>query len=455
MTGTRADVSGPMKAILEELQALMPGSHKLAEKHGRVLAQEVVGTVNIPYAFYVQSAKGSHVTDVDGREYIDLTMGFGPLLLGHNPDVAVEAARETAEDVALHLGLPNPYQGELGELVVEASPCADKVAFYNSGTEATMYAIRAARAYSGKTKVAVFVGSYHGAHDYVLARAEPSESPDGLETLPLGHGIPRETLDQLLVLPYRNSFAFDLIRKHKDELALVMIEPVQSSNPRVDVGPFLQELRSVCSESGVLLLLDEVITGFRLGYRRAQDFFGVKADLASFGKVLGGGMPIGAVAGSDDVMGCFSQTRKGSEIFSGGTFCGNPMSMRVGSAVLRTLRAKPEIYSRLASESERLANAINGFCEAEGMPARLMNAQSQFKLVFTDQPVNSAWDLPSPHSAEAELEKLFYAHLHRNGVVVPGVHIFFLSAAHTPDDVDAVSDAFQKSFLELREAGVL
>ena len=453
MAKMRADVSGPMKAIREELQALMPGSQKLKEKHGRVLAQELVGTIDLPNVFYVQSARGSRVTDVDGREYIDLCMGLGPLLLGHNPEVAVAAARETAAEVGLHLGLPSPYQGELAELVVEASPCADKVAFYNSGTEATMSAFRAARAYSGKTKVAVFVGSYHGAHDYVLVRPDPRSNPDRPQTLPLGHGIPRETLDQVLILPYRSSAAFELIRQHKDELALVMLEPVQSSNPRLDVGPFLQELRSVCSDSGVLLLLDEVITGFRLGYRGAQDFFGVKADLAIYGKVLGGGTPIGAVAGSDELMACFGLG--GRVIFSGGTFCGNPMSMRVGSAVLRTLRANPEIYSRLASESERLAHAINGFCEAERIPARLMNAQSQFKLVFTDQPVNSAWDLPSPRSPEAEIEKLFYAHLHKNGVVVPGAHVFFLSAAHTQEDVDAVIEAFQSSFLELREAGVL
>lgn len=445
-----------MDRILANLRELMPRSHELSERNAHVLAQEVVGTVDMPYPFYVQRAKGSRVVDVDGKEYIDLTMGFGTHLLGHSSDVAVEAAQRTAAEVALQVGLPNPYQGELADLLVEASPTAGAVVFFNSGTEATMFAIRAARAYTKKTKVALFVGSYHGSHDYVVIDANRKTNPDEPGFVPLGHGIPAETLGQLLLLPYRNENAFDLIRKHADELAVVLIEPVQSSNPRLDVGPFLQELRRVCSECGVLLVMDEVITGFRLGYGGGQEFFGVKGDLATYGKIVGGGMPIGAVVGSQEVMDCFRGKRKGSEIFTGGTFSGNPMSMQVGSAVVRYLKAHPEIYTHLEAESERLASRVNGFVQKEGIRAQLMSAHSMFRLVFTDKPIESAWD-PALHRDvlgdpdALGIEHLFYAHLHRNGVIIPGIHLFFLSAAHTPHDVDSVIQAFEKSFLELRE----
>ena len=441
-----------MEDILKELRAMMPGSHEVAVRNSKVLAQEVVGTINMPYPFYVTKAKGSRVTDVDGNEFIDLTMGFGPILLGHNPDLVVNAIKETA-DLGPHFGLTNPYQGELAELLIEASPCGEKAIFCNSGTEATMYAIRAARAYTGKNKIGLFVGSYHGAHDYVTVVVNKKSDPKRPQLRPQGKGIPKETTDQVLMLPYRDETAFDLIHENKDELALVMIEPVQSSNPRVDQGAFLQKLSAVCKENNVLFMMDEVITGVRLGgFRGAQEFFDVSCDMATYGKAIGGGMPVGAVTASEDIMNVFNYHGGGTTIFSGGTFSGNPMTSRVGTAVMKHIKAHPEIYPYMAEQSERLANEINAFLKEEKFPAILMNAQSMFHLIFTDKPIESAWEIGRD---TGQTQVLFYNHLHKNGVVIPGIHLFFLSAAHTPEDVDQVIEAFKKSFREIRAKGAI
>lgn len=436
------------RSILEQLTAGLPASAATYERHHPLLAQEVVGTVFLPYAFYVKEARGAYVTDVDGKRYIDLTMAFGPLILGHNPPVAVEALRAAA-DRAVLFGLASPYQGDLAELLIEASPCAEQAFFCNSGTEATMYAIRAARAATGRTRIALFDGSYHGAHDYVLMDAT-LEDPLRPIRRPRGFGIPEATAEQVLMLPYRDGFAFDRIAEHRDELAVVLIEPVQSSNPRTDVGGFLEELREVCTRNGVLLLFDEVITGFRLGWGGGQERFGVVPDLATYGKILGGGLPVGAVAGRRSLMEVFNFFGTQSPIFAGGTFSGNPLSMQVGAAVLRHLRAHPEVYDDLRRRSDHLARELNGFLEKEDYDAQLLHGDSMFHLVFTRRPVERGNILAEE---KQELQHRFYAHLLQRGVIVPGLHIFFLSAAHGDDEVEQVLEAFKDAFRAVRAEG--
>lgn len=447
-------MSAPATKDFDNLAARMPRSQEIAKQDAKVLAKEVVGTVWMPYPFYVERAKGCRITDVDGNEFIDLTGGFGPLILGHSPDVAVKAAQETAE-IGMHFGLCNPYQGDLARLVVDAAACGEQAIFCNSGTESTMFAIRAARAHTHKMKIGLFVGSYHGAHEGVLCVHDPKSEPHEPSLLPHGEGIPKQMLDLTVMLPYRHEAAFDLIRQHKDDLAAILIEPVQGSIPRVDQGQFLKGLREVCSECGVLLIFDEVITGFRLGYGGGQEFFGVTPDLATYGKIIGGGLPIGGVVGPKEIMCRFNTpdlgVGNGHAIFAGGTFQGNPMAMRVGTAVVKHLKEHPEIYTNLARESDRFASELNHFLEAGEYPARLMNGQSIFQLIFGDNQIDSAWDLKDDLEQEASR---FYAKLHQNGVVVPGVHLFFLSAAHKPSDVDLVLEAFQKSFVECRAEGL-
>ena len=451
-----------------ELMARTPKSKELQERSAEVLAAEVAQTVDMPHPFYIAEAKGSRIVDVDGNEYIDLTMGYGPHVLGHAPDVIVKAVREQAPR-GLHVGLHNPHQERLARLVTEATEANEEVVFTNSGTEATMYAIRAARAYSGKPKVGLFDGNYHGVHDTVLARAGDESPRDRPTVATKSMGVPPETLEGVLMLPYRHEAAFELIREHSDELALVLLEPVQSSNPRMDHVEWMRQLREVCRESEVLFVLDEVITGFRLAYGGGQERFDLSPDLATYGKAMGGGMPVGAVAGGREIMSVFgrgapppgdSEDGDGNggraerrRIFAGTTFAGNPMTMVAGAAAVGYMdEHRDELYPYLDEQSDRLADEVDRFLRVEEIPARMMHASSMFHLRFGNAPVESSRDLDQSFS---EVEREFYLHLLNHGVIVPGIHLFFLSAAHSPEDVDTVIDAFQQSFREIKQRGLV
>jgi glutamate-1-semialdehyde-2,1-aminomutase len=447
--------------VREELIARSKRSREIYDRSAEVLASEIVGTVNMPHPFYVAEARGSRVVDVDGNEYIDLTMGFGPHILGHAPDVVVEAVRRAAPR-GLQVGLHNPWQEPLARRIVEAVPALEQVVFANSGTEATLYAVRAARALTGKTKVGIFDGSYHGVHDYVLAVPHRSSTREAPVPYPRGGGIPGATTEQICMLPYRSRAAFDRIRAEQRDLAVVLIEPAQSSNPRLEAAEWLRELREVCRECGVIFVMDEVITGFRLAYGGGQERFDIEPDLATYGKIIGGGLPVGAVAGPRETMRVFIQDRgmardAGLEnvrpVFSGTTFAGNPMTMVAGEAQLGYLAEhRDEVYPYLDAQSDRLADEVNRFCESQGFPARMLHASSLLHLFFGTRAIETAHDV-EPDLAAVERE--FYLHLLYHGVIVPGLHLTFLSTAHTPEDVDRVIEAMKQSFRDLRERGLV
>ena len=441
------------QAVRRKLIDRTQESAKLKKQGDAALAQEVVQTVEMPHPIYIDSAQGGHMTDLDGNVYLDMTMGFGPIVLGHRPASVVKALEEQVKN-GWHFGIPNRKQTELAEVVREASPCSDHVVFCNSGTEATMYAMRLARAFTGKPKVALFDGSYHGVHDYALIRADrrsPRDAPAGRDQ---GAGLPAVIREQtVIMLPYRNDAAFDLVRAHKDELALVLIEPSQSSNPRLDCGKFLADLLEVCRESDVLLLFDEVITGFRIAYGGCQEHYGIAPDLATYGKAIGGGLAVGAVGGRSDVMNWFSGRGGAGRIFSGGTFSGNPLTMAAGLAAVGELRErKDEVYPYLTEQGNRLTAQINAFCTEHDFAAQLMNAGSSFHLQFQREPIEGSRDISN---ASFFAEREFYLHLLGHGVMIPGIHLAFLCAAHTPADVDTIRDAMAQSFMDLREDGLL
>ena len=419
---------------------------------GRALSQEIVDTVALPHPIYIDSAAGAHMTDVDGNRYLDMTMGFGPCVLGHRPP-AVVSALEAQLAKGWHFGIPSAQQSALGSLVEAASPCADKVVFCNTGTEATLTAMRVARAFTGKRKIAVFDGCYHGAHDYALIHADSASDRDRPAGKALGAGIPDVIRDEtMLVLPYRNAVAFDLIRANRDELAAVFIEPVQSSNPRLDCADFLAGLKAACRESDVLLCFDEVITGFRIAFGGCQEHYGLTPDLATYGKAVAAGLPIGVVAGREDVMRCFSGKGGAPWMFSGGTFNGNPLSMTAGLAAVAELECRREtLYPQLMAQGDRLAREVNAFCEAHQFGAQLMNAGSMLHLHFQHGPIDSARDLKKD---APWVEREFYLHLLGHDVIIPGIHLAFLCAAHTDEDVDRIIDAFKQSFLDLRADGL-
>jgi glutamate-1-semialdehyde 2,1-aminomutase len=449
-----------MTNALDRIEARTPKSKVIYERSGDVLAQEIVDTVTMPYPVYIESAKGSKLTDVDGNEYIDLVGGFGPHVLGHAPDVVVEALQK-AVGGGVQFGLHNPYQEPLARLIVDAVACAEKVVFANSGTEASMYAIRAARAFSGKTKIAMFEGGFHGAHDYVLAKVDTSSPVDAPTSYPMGDGIPAETRSTLMMLPYMNERAFDMIREHRDEIALVMIEPVQGSHPRLDAGEFLGKLVEVCREAGVLILFDEVITGFRLAFGGAQEFFGVTPDMAIFGKAPGGGMPLGVIAGRNDVMSVFTRQFEiydddgggGASVFTAGTFSGNPMTMAAGTAAVTYMRDNPDMYRHIADMGTRLAEGVNAFCQAEEIPAVMSSALSMF--YFRMQPGGKIDTVRDIDRSLKDAEEVFMANLLDKGVMMAPIHIGYVGVGHSVEDIDTAISAITESLSEVRAAGLI
>ncbi|MEE2980681.1 MAG: aspartate aminotransferase family protein [Pseudomonadota bacterium] len=442
------------KQVRDDLIARTPRSHQINREGSKVLAVEVVPTFEMRHPIYIEKTAGSRVNDVDGNSYIDLTMGMGPHLLGHRPACVVEAMHEQLER-NIHVSLHNPLQKDLANLVKDAARCAEQVIFCNSGTEATMYGMRVARGFTDKPKVASFSGSYHGAHDYALVKDDSKSPPSAPTGKAYGRGVPDViNNDTMMVLPYRDERAFDLIREHAHELAVVIIEPVQSSNPRTDAGDFLHGLNDVCRECGVLFMFDEVITGFRIAYGGAQEYFDITPDLATYGKAMGGGMPIGALAGRADAMALLGKGWGHPDgVFSGGTFSGNPMTMAAGIAALEYMRDNQQtLYPHLNRQGDRLAAEVNTFCEDHQIPAQLMNAGSMFLFQFQRGAIERARDVAGDHH---DAENDFYLHVLGRGVIVPPLHLFFISEAHSAADVDTIIAAFQDSLLDVRADGLL
>jgi len=391
------------------------------------------------------------MTDIDGNTYLDLAMGFGGLMLGHRPPT-VETAVRAQLDKCWHTVIPGQGRHELAELLVDAVPCADKVVFCNSGTEATMQGMRVARAFTGKTRVAVFGGAYHGMHDYALVQDDPRSPLESPTAKTIGRGVPHTVRDEtMVILPYHHDAAFDLIRRHQDELALVTIQAVQNTTPRIDNHEFLSELRAVCDECDVLLMFDEVVTGFRLAYGGGQAYYGVTPDLAAYGKIIGGGTPAGALCGRADIMDLFD-TGGSRGVAGGGTFSGNPITMAAGAATLRVLKERQEeIYPALERAGDRLANAVNAYGEERALNTFLMHAASIQSMHFVKGPIGSFREAyPANHVAE----EAFYIFLLDRGVLVPPFHVFFLSAAHTDEHIDRVVSAFIDSLEDCRADGL-
>jgi len=441
------------RAVRTKLISRTTKSGEMARKGHPSLAMEVVQTVDMPHQIYIDSAEGPYLTDLDGNQYIDLTCGFGPNVVG-NKAPFVEEALASQIKKGWHYGIPGAEQARLAELIKESSLAVDEVMFCNSGSEATMFAFRAARALTGKRVIALFDGSYHGIHDYALVKAGYKSERSEPSSVALGAGIPEEiSRDLMMMLPYRDENAYELIRRHKDDLALVVIEPVQSSNPRLDNQEFLEGLRDVCTECGVLLMFDEVISGFRIEYGGCQQYYNIKPDLVTYGKAAGGGMPIGVVAGSKRVMNTFSGVDDTPTIFAGGTFNGHPLTMVAGIAILEHLKEnQEEIYPYLHEQGNRVASEINEFCVSNNISAQMMNAGSMMHLIFSGESIESSRDIDQ---RLYKLEKEFYLHLLGHNVIVPGIHLAFISFAHKPDVIDQVIDAFKRSFEDLREDGYL
>jgi natural product biosynthesis luciferase-like monooxygenase protein/amino acid adenylation domain-containing protein len=370
-------------------------------------------------------------------------MGFGVLLFGHEPDFVTEAVREHLSR-GIQLGPRNVETGEAAELLAELTGL-ERVAFAGSGTEANSAAIRLARAATGRDKIVTFLGAYHGHADNVLGR--PSGTGTGTDplTVPVSRGIPQSAVSDLLVLDYGSDTALEAIERQAGEIAAVVVEPVQSRHPALRPVEFVRKLRELTRRHGIVLLFDEMLTGFRPAPRGAQELYGVTPDLATYGKLLGGGFPIGAIAGRADIMdgvdgGHWSygddSYPPADTTFFGGTYIQHPVSMVAARAVLTHLKEhSPRLQERLNARTAELAATLNGFFEAEEFPLRMSHFGSQFRF---------------EHRADMEL---LYHHLMLRGVHVWEWRNFFLSTAHSDGDIEFVADAVRESLRELRSAG--
>ncbi|MBC9713285.1 LLM class flavin-dependent oxidoreductase [Streptomyces sp. TRM66268-LWL] len=447
MAGDRADERQRAHAaqLARELSERTRTSKETAQRQRAVLADSraAVGfrrsTKETLYPLAARSARGARLTDVDGNDYTDITMGFGALLFGHEPEFVTEAVQAHLAN-GLRFG-PRPVEaGEVAERLARLTGL-QRVAFANSGTEANSAAIRLARAATGRDRVVMFRGSYHGHIDTVLGRP----GPDGLRAVPVSRGIPENAVADLLVLEYGSQEALDTIAAHADTIAAVVVEPVQCRNPGLRPLAFMAQLRELTERRGIVLLFDEMLTGLRPHPRGAQHHFGVVPDLATYGKALGSGFPIGAIAGRADLLDGVDggywrygdDSRPEAETtFFGGTYMQHPLSMAAAKAVLTHLEAEgPALQEGLNARTDALAHDLNTFFREEEFPLEMAHFGSMFRF---------------KHRADMEL---LYQHLLLRGVYVWEWRSFYLSTAHTDADAERVASAVKDSLRALRTGG--
>jgi amino acid adenylation domain-containing protein len=425
----------------------LASAERLVHADARQAAQAHQALRPARYPITVTRSAGTRLRDVDDNEYLDLTMGFGVNLFGHD-EPFIKAAITAQLDRGMQVGPHTPLAAEVAGLVHELTG-KQRVAFCNTGSEAVMVSVRLARAVSGRDRIALFAGSYHGSADPILAVQDVASGTG--EAVPLAPGVPKAVGRDALVLPYGRAESLETLRRHLPELAAVLVEPVQSRDPGHQPVEFLRELRELTAAAGVCLIFDEVVTGFRVGQRGAQGVFGIEADLGVYGKVLGGGMPIGVVAGDarylDAVDGGVWQFDdkpypNAVRTFFTGTFCKHPLALASSAAVLRELRDRgPALQEELTARTNRLAAAINGACETHRVPLRVASFGSLFRFRFPDEP---------PGSLTVEL---FHTALVHRGLYIWEGRNCFLSVAHTDGDVDTIVATVLATVREMCAAG--
>ncbi len=425
-----------------------PEEQRLLEKAGRYLPGGNTGNLhfNPEQDFLVAGGKGSHCWDVSGNEYVDWLMGSGPMLLGHAHPHVVEAVIKTVEQGSTFFA-NNDKAVMLAEALVEAVPCADKVRFTTSGTDACFQAMRIARAYTGKEKVLKFEGGYHGSSDYALMSVTPSASLEFPLSEANSGGIPKAIADLMLIAPFNDLATTETIMQaHHDEIAAVIVEPMQ----RI-LAPqpgFLQGLRDLTNRYNIPLIFDEVVTSFRLAYGGAQEFYGVTPDLCSVGKIMGGGYPLAAVLGREDIMSVYDRGEVDSDTFVSqvGTLNGNPVACAAGLATLEVLRDDPDAYRRVHGAGAALRSAMIELCSENGIPVQSCGEDAVFDFCFTDRPVNNYRDMLSGNGAT--MARLNAGLLERG--VLKGGQKYYPSAVHTDEDVERTIEAYRQVVPTLR-----
>jgi glutamate-1-semialdehyde 2,1-aminomutase len=382
-----------------------------------------------PYPFFTERAKGSRLFDVDGKEYVDYCLGYGPLILGHAHPKIVDAVKAQLENGSL-FGTPTEQEVELAELICTLVPSAEMVRLVNTGGEATMSAIRAARGYTGKKKIVKFEGCYHGAHDYVLVKAGSGATTFGM---PTSLGVPEETTRNTIVMPFNDTEKFErAVKENKNDLAAVIVEPVIGNIGVVlPESGFLETLRELTEHYGAVLIFDEVLTGFRLALGGAQEYYGVTPDMTTLGKILGGGLPMAAFVGKEEIMKMIAPSGK---VYQAGTYSGNPVSVAAGLTTLKILLERGAgFYDKLALNCQKIVNPIKKVISEFGKKLQINYVASMYQIFFTEE---SVIDYKTVKTADNTKFMLFHEKLLENGIFVPPSQFesCFLSSEHSSQD---------------------
>jgi glutamate-1-semialdehyde 2,1-aminomutase len=422
-----------------------PAEIELAERARKVLPAGTFG--NTALDIVIARGKGGHVWDVSGNEYVDFLLGSGPMLVGHcHPKV--EAAVLEQVPLGTTFFVNNPHGIRLAEEIVAAVPCAEQVRFVSSGSEADLYAMRVARAYRRRDKILKFEGGYHGMSDYGLMSLAPKRLANFPTPVPDSAGIPKSLREEVLVAPFNDLAAVEsLVAQHGKEIAAIIVEPFQRLIP--PKPGFLEGLRKITEQNGIVLIFDEVVTGFRFAYGGAQAYYGVTPDLATFGKVIGGGFPLAAIAGRADIMRHFDKSAVGEEDFTVqiGTLSGNPVASAAGLATMEVLK-EPGAYDKIFATGRMLMTGISERIREAKLPAQVIGEPPLFDVVFAEGDIH---DYRGTLRSDAKMMASVNRSLLASGIL-KGESKYYLSLAHTEADVAKTLEAWDDAIRALKSA---
>ena len=421
-------------ALFAQAKQVIPGG-----VNSPVRAFKAVGGTPI----FIQEAKGAYLFDEDGNQYIDFISSWGPLILGHGYKPVVQAVQNQAEKGTSY-GIPTELETKIAELALSMAPNIDKIRFVNSGTEACMSAIRLARGFTGREKIIKFSGCYHGHSDAFLIQAGSGAVTFGSPNSP---GVTQGTAKDTLLAVYNNvDSVTQLFKANPGEIAAVIIEPVAGNMGCIPPEPgFLESLRYLCDQNGALLIFDEVMTGFRLAAGGAQEILGVNADLVTYGKVIGGGLPVGAFAARDEIMDVLAPV---GPVYQAGTLSGNPLAMAAGLAMLTALHNQPEVFDRLTEKTAYLHQGMESILAKSRIGYQINRFGSMVSLHFTDTPVK---DFASAAKGDNQTFKKYFHGMLKRGVYLPpsAFESYFLNDATSYKDLDTTLEAFSETLKEL------
>ena len=422
------------KILFEKAQGIIPGGVNSPVRAFRSVDASPL---------FIREARGSRIVDADGQEYIDYVMSWGPMILGHSHPQVIEAICQTAQKGTSY-GAPTELEVIMAEMLTEAFPAMAMVRLVSSGTEATMSAIRLARGYTGRNKIIKFEGCYHGHADSLLVKAGSGVATLGIPGSP---GVPAPLAELTIALPFNIIVAVQsAVESHRDDLAAIIVEPVAGNMGVVLPRPgFLEKLREITSRQGILLIFDEVITGFRLTYGGYQNLVRIEPDLTCLGKIIGGGLPVGAFGGRREIM---EQLAPSGPVYQAGTLSGNPLAMAAGITTLNILKENIEAYEMLDRRTFHLCEEMKSLFEKKGIPFRLNRAGSMFTLFFTSREV---FDFASATQSDRSLFARYFRGMlaHQINLAPSQFEAAFLSFAHTAEDVEKTLAACEETLKTL------